>query len=489
MCGLFLARLPGRDDGKRRTMNPSLIPAVFIFYGILSIAYAGTLFLYFKNRKDQSAQSWAIASLLVGISVLVTVFRSDIPLVVSYVLANALAYVSYRYQGFALDALLGERLDFRRLAARGAAEVCAHAIALLAIGQWLGPVYQTVFVSGAVLGVSLHCGLLAVRLYRSESVNLALLLAITFFLAALLWLLRIPLAIAEVSVSAFDASAINVAIFIAIFLVAIFRYLIYPGLLLVRANDEKQQLLIDGLLRANKTVSTGALSASLAHELNQPLGASGLNIAFLKMQLASDTLTPQVGAEVLQALHDDNQRAASIVRSLRSIFSDEPLQPAVHDLGELVRSLMVVVGPVLKKAGIRYECGPLAGMHVVGSASEMQQVFLNLLNNAIQALTGAGTPDPCIGIRATREGEMLRLVFSDNGPGVSPEKAPWLFELLVTDRKEGMGLGLWLCRHIVSRHGGTVWYEPGERGGSRFCIALPAPRAVIQDIGHAPAAG
>jgi len=460
-------------------MNPSLIPAVFIFYGLLSLAYAGTLFLYFKDRKDQSSQSWAIGSLLVGIAVLLTVFRAEIPLIVSYVFANALAYVSYRYQCFALQALLGQRLDFGRLAARCGAEMLGYAIVLIVLGHVLGPAYQTVFVSSAVIVVSLHGARLAYRLYRATGANLALILAITFHLAALLWAIRIVLALADVSTGAFDSGAINTVVFIAIFLVAIFRYMTYPALLLMMANNERQLLLMNSLLRANRTAATGALSAALAHELNQPLGATGLNLDFLRMKLADDALTPQAGAEVLQSLQEDNRRAANIVRSLRSIFSDEPLQPGAHDLADLMGSVLVVVGPALREGGIRLECDPLSGMALSGSRSELQQVFLNLVNNAIQALTAAGTADPCIGIHARRERDTLRIDVTDNGPGVAPSRQASLFALLATDRKDGMGLGLWLCRHIVTRHDGRIWYTPAEQGGSRFSITLP--------LAHAPA--
>ena len=85
---------------------------------------------------------------------------------------------------------------------------------------------------------------------------------------------------------------------------------------------DERDFMVGSLLKANKTAATGALSASIAHELNQPLGASNLNIQFLKMKLENGALNPELGKEILDSLEQDNMRAATIVKSLRSIFTD-----------------------------------------------------------------------------------------------------------------------------------------------------------------------
>jgi signal transduction histidine kinase len=107
------------------------------------------------------------------------------------------------------------------------------------------------------------------------------------------------------------------------------------------------------------------------------------------------------------------------------------------------------------------------------NSSEIEQVILNLLNNAIQALANSGTLQRRIAIEATKADKFAQLSISDNGEGVPAEFKPQLFELLSTTKQTGMGLGLWLCKHIVTRYEGSIQYEDGVGGGARFVIKLP----------------
>jgi C4-dicarboxylate-specific signal transduction histidine kinase len=106
--------------------------------------------------------------------------------------------------------------------------------------------------------------------------------------------------------------------------------------------------------------------------------------------------------------------------------------------------------------------------------SEIEQVILNLLNNAIQALAKSGTLQRRIAIEAIKAGQLVRLTVSDNGSGVPVEFKPHLFELLSTTKQTGMGLGLWLCKHIVTRYSGSIHHEDAIGGGAKFVIELPS---------------
>jgi signal transduction histidine kinase len=106
--------------------------------------------------------------------------------------------------------------------------------------------------------------------------------------------------------------------------------------------------------------------------------------------------------------------------------------------------------------------------------AEIEQVLLNLTNNAVQALANSGTLQRLITIEATKSGQSVRLSISDNGDGVSTQFKPQLFELLSTTKQSGMGLGLWLCKHIVTRYGGSIYYEDAVSGGATFVFELPS---------------
>jgi C4-dicarboxylate-specific signal transduction histidine kinase len=237
---------------------------------------------------------------------------------------------------------------------------------------------------------------------------------------------------------------------------------------------KEKERLIYGLLKANKTSATGALSASIAHELNQPLGASNLNIQFLKMKLEKGVINPELGKEILDSLEADNHRAATIVKSLRSIFTESDSSAEEVQLGHLISKVLDIVTPELKSKNIQIQLRVDDQLMVKVNPAEIEQVILNLINNAIQALANSGTLQRRITIEATKSSQSVRLSISDNGDGVSTEFKPQLFELLSTTKQSGMGLGLWLCKHIVTRCGGSIHYEDTIGGGATFVFELPS---------------
>lgn len=247
----------------------------------------------------------------------------------------------------------------------------------------------------------------------------------------------------------------------------------------VKENEEIKHLLqereslIKSLMRSNKTAATGALSASIAHELNQPLGASKLNIEFLKRKLEQGELDANTQTELFTALELDNNRASSIVRSLRSIFTDEKVAVECANLSALIESILVIIRPELRAKKIQLQLDLPAALHAPIRQTEIQQVILNLVNNAIQSLEASDQLDKRISIEGTSNAHCIQIVITDNGTGVSPDIQADLFTILSSAKKTGMGLGLWLCQHIIGRHGGHIRYEDAPQGGARFCIELP----------------
>ncbi len=237
---------------------------------------------------------------------------------------------------------------------------------------------------------------------------------------------------------------------------------------------KEKERLIYGLLKANKTAATGALSASIAHELNQPLGASNLNIQFLKMKLEKGVINPELGKEILDSLEADNHRAATIVKSLRSIFTESDSSAEKVQLGNLISKVLDIVKPELKSKNIQIQLRVDEQLTVIVNPAEIEQVILNLMNNAVQALANSGTLQRRIAIEAIKSGQLVRLSISDNGDGVSDEFKSHLFELLSTTRQSGMGLGLWLCKHIITRYGGSIYYEEAIGSGATFVFELPS---------------
>ena len=235
---------------------------------------------------------------------------------------------------------------------------------------------------------------------------------------------------------------------------------------------EKENLIM-GLMKANKTAVTGALSASIAHELNQPLGASNINIQFLKSKLDKGQLNPELGKEVLDDLERDNKRAATIVRSLRSIFIESVIKTEDVKVGQIIDSVLEIVNSDLLAKNIQVNLNVDQNLRVHIKDAEFQQVFLNLINNAVQSISGLEAVKGHIQIEATQNEDKAQISISDNGSGVPKEQQLGLFELLNTTKETGMGLGLWLCKHIITRYEGSIYYKDAVGRGAKFVIELP----------------
>jgi len=241
----------------------------------------------------------------------------------------------------------------------------------------------------------------------------------------------------------------------------------------IMALLQEREALIGSLLKANKTASTGALSASIAHELNQPLGASSLNIQFLQKKLAQGDLNPGIQKEILNTLLADNQRAANIIRSLRSIFSEGEVSSSEFEMGDVIDSVLSIAKPEIHAKNIQIILKADSHLILKADSSEIQQLLLNLINNAIQALVASSRTNKQLTFTATRSSDEVEVCIADNADGIPLEAQGHLFELLTSTKRTGMGLGLWLCKHIVTRHGGSIRFESNEGGGAKFIVRLP----------------
>ena len=242
----------------------------------------------------------------------------------------------------------------------------------------------------------------------------------------------------------------------------------------IKALLNERENLISSLLKANKTAATGALSASIAHELNQPLGATQLNIQFLQKKLADGNLSAEQNQEVLAALLNDNQRAASIIQSLRSIFSDGKIGVEKVDINDLLQSVLGITKPEIHTKNIQVVLRLQSATLVNVNRGEIQQVILNLINNAIQALSDSPRASRTLSIESRDVPDGVKLIVTDDGTGISLDAQSHLFELLSSsEKRSGMGLGLWLCDHIISRHGGQIQYQDAPGGGAQFTVFLP----------------
>lgn len=236
--------------------------------------------------------------------------------------------------------------------------------------------------------------------------------------------------------------------------------------------SEKEQL-INSLIKANKSAATGALSASIAHELNQPLTAINANVFTLERLMQSPNINMEDVKQIVGWISADNHRSADIVKTLGSIFRDEELKLGATSIANLIESILKIVEPECRAKQIQLRVDIEPSLEVRLNENEIKQLLLNLLNNAIASLASSDTPNRRIEILAKKVDEQFVLSISDNGLGIAAQMQDKLFELLQSDKKGGSGLGLWLCRHIAIRHQGNLQFASVQPHGAKFTLTIP----------------
>jgi signal transduction histidine kinase len=243
---------------------------------------------------------------------------------------------------------------------------------------------------------------------------------------------------------------------------------------------QEREEIIRQLTLSNKTAAMGALVASLAHELNQPLCSIRLNTQLVERIISEESMETNTDEEVkrlVAELNRDNRRAADIIVKLRKLFEDRSGAMVSLDMNDLVRDCAALVHShaLAKKVELLYQLGD--SCPVVGDQTQLQQVVLNVLNNAIEAAAESSQASGLVEVQSVCTDTEVILRVSDNGPGISDEMRQSVFELFKTSKAEGMGVGLWLSKTVVNAHLGDIYFESKLGGGTCFEVRLPMNKA------------
>jgi PAS domain S-box-containing protein len=230
------------------------------------------------------------------------------------------------------------------------------------------------------------------------------------------------------------------------------------------------------LARVGRRTTLAAMTASIAHEINQPLAAIVTNGSVSLRRLAA--AEPDLGAvrASLERIVDDGHRASDIIASLRAMFGKDEQEGVPLDVNELVRDVLALIQGELDshRVGVYAELADDLPQ-IVGERVALQQVLLNLAMNAIDAMSALTERVRVLSIRTRSHASGAQITVSDCGAGVDPKDLNRVFEAFYTTKPQGMGMGLYICRSIVEAHGGRLWAEPCLPCGASFHVQLPAP--------------
>ena len=229
------------------------------------------------------------------------------------------------------------------------------------------------------------------------------------------------------------------------------------------------------LRTASRRSTIGELTASIARELNRPLGAILSNLGGLARLLAQGNPQPETAAAAVKNAIEDTKRAGEIVRRFQSVFKGEEVPKRAIDIGRLVKEIVRLVDSEAASREIALKIDESSSLpRAIGDSVQIQQCVLNLLMNALDATVQnqSGPREVTIRVAPEKTG-WIEVSVSDSGTGVDPSIEKRIFEPFVTTKNKGMGLGLLVTRSIVEGHGGRVWFNPNPRGGSTFTFTLP----------------
>ena len=234
---------------------------------------------------------------------------------------------------------------------------------------------------------------------------------------------------------------------------------------------ERERLLAQ-MVELGRLAQAGALSASIAHEINQPLASVRLSMETALATLDGASDQPRL-RRMLQRAVEENTRAAQIIQRIRNLFRGDasPLELKVVD--DVIKRALHLLRPNRKAQGVTITASLAAPLPIPIADGELEHVLINLIDNALDAVNAAPGISRQIAISSEQNQEVTRIRISDNGLGVPPDVRETLFDLAVSTKQQGMGMGLWLAQHIVERHYGRLFLTDNPGGGSTFTVELP----------------
>jgi PAS domain S-box-containing protein len=235
-----------------------------------------------------------------------------------------------------------------------------------------------------------------------------------------------------------------------------------------QAEEARQEL-----AHASRLALVGEITASIAHEINQPLGAILSNADAADMLLESSPPALDQVREILADIRKDNLRASEVIHRLRALLKKRKMESQPVDLNELLSDVVLLVRTESRRRGITVESVPGDDLPLIrGDKVHLQQVLLNLVFNGMEAMAKVPRKKTVTVRAGVNDNGSAEIAVSDTGPGILPDHLPRLFDPFFSTKKEGMGLGLSIARSLVEAHGGQIWAENNPDGGATFRFTL-----------------
>lgn len=241
-----------------------------------------------------------------------------------------------------------------------------------------------------------------------------------------------------------------------------------------RRNEELQRAQLDEIFRLQRLQTANELASVLAHEITQPLAAIPMyaEVAQQLLETGTDAERKELG-ELLDRIKQLAMHSGEIIHRMRRFYARGTIDPEPVELNAIVETALELLAPSARRVNVRLLDELAESLpRVSGVGVHIEQILLNLLRNAIDAVAGAGAGSGAVTVRTQYVDGRVRTTISDTGPGIAKEQADSLFDALQSTKAEGLGVGLRISRSLVQAHKGRLWVEPQMPGGV-FHFELP----------------
>ncbi len=241
-----------------------------------------------------------------------------------------------------------------------------------------------------------------------------------------------------------------------------------------KSADEELRALREQLVRVGRVSLMGEFAASIAHEVNQPLCAIVSNAMAAEQMLADKQFSPGDVYAAMRDISEDGRRASAVIAKMRNLFRQTPSTHAMVEMNELVRDVVALVHGEMVRRGIIINL-ELTGEPLVvsGDSVQLQQVILNLLTNGGEAMDAIPREQRELTLRSYNSNSTVTVAVKDVGVGIAKSASEHVFDPFFTTKTGGMGMGLAICKSILSAHEGRLWFERNEERGMTFLFSVP----------------